>query len=41
MKVLPKQIVIESNQIENKKLLAEFEGMKMLSSGDQNDLDNG
>ncbi|MBK8514659.1 MAG: hypothetical protein IPL56_20870 [Saprospiraceae bacterium] len=35
MKVLPKQIVIESNQIENKKLLAEFEGMKMLSSGDQ------
>ena len=34
MKVLPKQIVIESNQIENKKLLAEFEGMKMLSSGD-------
>lgn len=35
MKVLPKQIVIESNQIENKKLLAEFEGLKMLSSGDQ------
>lgn len=35
MKVLPKQIVIESNQIENKKLLAQFEGMKMLSSGDQ------
>ncbi|HEY9705610.1 MAG TPA: hypothetical protein V6C58_24440 [Allocoleopsis sp.] len=34
MKVLPKQIVIESNQIENKKLLAEFEGIKMLSSGD-------
>lgn len=41
MKVLPKQIVIESNQIENKKLLAEFEGMKMLSSGDQNNADNG
>ena len=35
MKVLPKQIVIESNKIENKKLLVEFEGMKMLSSGDQ------
>jgi hypothetical protein len=35
MKVLPKQIVIGTNQIENKKLLAEFEGMKMLSSGDQ------
>lgn len=40
MKVLPKQIVIESNQIENKKLLAEFEGIKMLSSGDQNNADN-
>jgi hypothetical protein len=40
MKVLPKQIVIESNQIENKKLLAEFEGMKMLSSGNQNDTEN-
>jgi hypothetical protein len=35
MKVLPKQIVVESNQIENKKLLSEFEGMKMLSLGDQ------
>jgi hypothetical protein len=35
MKVLPKQIVNDTNQIENKKLLAEFEGMKMLSSGDQ------
>ncbi len=35
MKVLPKQIIMESNQIENKKLLAEFEGTKMLSSGDQ------
>lgn len=41
MKVLPKQIVIESNQIENKKLLAEFEGIKMLSSSDQNSIDNG
>lgn len=34
MKVLPKQIVIESNHFENKKLLAQFEGIKMLSSGD-------
>lgn len=34
MKVMPKQIVIDINQIENKKLLKEFEGMKMLSSGD-------
>ena len=34
MKVLPKQNLIESKQIENKKLLAEFEGMKMHSSGD-------
>jgi hypothetical protein len=34
MKVLPKQIVIEQNLIENKKLLADFEGMKMLSSGE-------
>lgn len=34
MKVLPKQIVIESNHFENKKLLAQFEGMKMLSAGD-------
>ncbi|MBJ7427369.1 MAG: hypothetical protein JHD28_00180 [Bacteroidia bacterium] len=40
MKVLPKQIVIESSQIENKKLLAEFEGMKMLSSGNPNNIDN-
>ncbi len=40
MKVLPKQIVIQSNQIENKKLLAEFEGTKMLSSGDQNNTEN-
>ncbi len=35
MKVMPKQIVIENSQIENKKLLSEFEGIKMLSSGDQ------
>lgn len=40
MKVLPKQIVIQSNQIENKKLLAEFEGTKMLSSGDKNNTEN-
>lgn len=39
LKVMPKQIVIESNQIENKRLLAGFEGMKMLSSGDQNNKD--
>jgi hypothetical protein len=39
MKVLPKQIVIESNLIENKKLLTEFEGIKMLSTGDQNSLE--
>ena len=36
MKVMPKQIVIDSNQIENKKILAEMEGSKMLLSGDQN-----
>lgn len=35
MKVLPKQIVLGSNQIENKKLLSEFEGMKMLSLNDK------
>lgn len=35
MKVLPKQIVLESNQVENKKLLMEFEGFKMLTSGEQ------
>ena len=35
MKVLPKQIVNETTQIENKKLLSEFEGLKMLYSGDQ------
>ena len=34
MKVLPKKIVIERNQIENKQLLEEFEGKKMLSLGD-------
>lgn len=34
MKVLPKQILIETNKIENKKLLNEFEGFKMLSSGE-------
>ena len=34
MKVLPKQIVIDTNHIENKKLLAEFEGMKMIAIGD-------
>ena len=33
MKVMPKQIVVDSNQIENKKILTEFEGYKMLSSG--------
>jgi hypothetical protein len=35
MKVLPKQIAVETNQIENKKLLAEFEHIKLLSSGDE------
>ncbi len=35
MKVLPKQIVLENSQIENKKLLMEFEGFKMLTSGEQ------
>lgn len=39
MKVLPKQIVIESSSIDNKKLLAEFEGVKMLTLGDQNNPD--
>jgi hypothetical protein len=32
MKVLPKQIVVETNNIENRKLLNEFEGIKLLSS---------
>lgn len=34
MKVLPKQIVSTTNVIENKRLLAEFEGMKMLMTGE-------
>lgn len=34
MKVLPKQIVAETSVIENKKLLNEFEGIKMLMSGE-------
>lgn len=34
LKVLPKQIVIETNQIENKKLIASFEGTKFLTSGE-------
>lgn len=34
MKVLPKVIVQDSNKIENKKLLEEFEGLKMLTGGD-------
>jgi hypothetical protein len=37
MKVLPKQIVAETNVIENKKLLNEFEGIKMLMSGETTD----
>lgn len=36
MKVLPKVIVLETNQIENKKLLEGFEGLKMLTGGDEN-----
>jgi hypothetical protein len=35
MKVLPKKIVTETNQIENKKLLTEFEGLKLISSKDE------
>jgi hypothetical protein len=34
MKVLPKQIVNETNIVENKKLLAELEGQKLLTGGD-------
>lgn len=34
MKVLPKQIVLEHNKIENKKLLNEIEGVRLLSSGE-------
>lgn len=32
MKVLPKQIVLENNKIENKKLLQEIEGVRLLSN---------
>jgi hypothetical protein len=35
MKVLPKKIVTETNQIENKKLLTEFEGLKLISGKDE------
>jgi hypothetical protein len=34
MKVLPKQIVMENNVIENKKLLSEFESLRMISGGE-------
>lgn len=34
LKVLPKQIVIETNLIENKKLLSGLEGTKLLTSGE-------
>ncbi|GAC1308962.1 MAG: hypothetical protein NVSMB24_23550 [Mucilaginibacter sp.] len=34
MKVMPKQIVIESTEIQNKKLLSDFEGYKMLGQRD-------
>lgn len=34
MKVLPKQIVLEHSKIENKKLLGEIEGIRLLSSGE-------
>lgn len=34
MKVMPKQIVLESNLVNNQKLLSEFEGIKMLSAGE-------
>lgn len=37
MKVLPKVIVMENNQIENKKLIQEFEGLKLLANGDDED----
>lgn len=33
LKVLPKQIVAESNEIGNRKLLTEFEGIKLLTEG--------
>ena len=34
MKVLPKQIVLENNKIENKKLLKDIEGVRLLTSGE-------
>ncbi len=34
MKVMPKQIVLQSNLVNNQKLLSEFEGTKMLSAGE-------
>jgi len=34
MKVLPKKIVTETNQIGNKKLLSEFEGLKLITGKD-------
>lgn len=34
MKVLPKQIVLEHSKIENKKLLNEIEGVRLLSNGE-------
>ncbi len=34
MKILPKKIVMESNNVENKKLLSDIEGIKLLTSGD-------
>ncbi|MFV8268574.1 hypothetical protein ACNQGP_01405 [Flavobacterium sp. GT2N3] len=34
MKVMPKQIVLQSNLVNNQKLLSEFEGIKMLSAGE-------
>lgn len=34
LKVLPKKIATETNLIENKKLLTEFEGFKLLSPSD-------
>lgn len=37
MKVLPKDIVLDSNIIENKKLLSDFEGYKMLGPAESSD----
>lgn len=34
MKVLPKQIALEQNSIDNKKLLQQFDGFKLLTEGD-------